>query len=302
MPRRRNFSIFKVLVFTAVSWWLIDIGFKQDSSISFGEKLDRNQIDVVKNEHCTAKPKKYSEFKSTLDPYGQMILKEFLEKVDNGKLLASLQMKTKTGNEKLQVEQLQLFDEVAVEVKSASVDDEIEQFLLKVESAHDETFDFVQPPNIFNEENLGDMGKAVDLPEDYPKEVQDIVSEGWKLHEFNQYVSDLISVKRNLPDFRDEYCKQSGLYLDNLPKTSVIIIFHNEAWSTLLRTVHSVIDRSPDHLIEEIILVDDCSDMCKFVFYYSQKFNQVHFSSPTKSVGRLHVTISKSENIAIKRT
>lgn len=29
----------------------------------------------------------------------------------------------------------------------------------------------------------------------------------------------------------------------------------------LLRTVHSVLDRSPSHLIEEIVLVDDYSDM-----------------------------------------
>ncbi len=110
----------------------------------------------------------------------------------------------------------------------------------------------------------GEMGKPVKIENPDPA-VKKLIDDGWQKNAFNQYVSDMISVDRSLPDPRDEWCKADGRFTKRkLPTTSVVICFHNEAWSVLLRTVHSVMDRSPRHLLKEIILVDDASDMREY--------------------------------------
>ncbi|CAH1791951.1 unnamed protein product [Owenia fusiformis] len=78
---------------------------------------------------------------------------------------------------------------------------------------------------------------------------------------FNMVASDKISMTRRVPDTRMDECK----YWDypsasQLPKASVILVFHNEGWSTLVRTVHSIINMSPKELLHEIVMVDDFSD------------------------------------------
>jgi polypeptide N-acetylgalactosaminyltransferase len=75
---------------------------------------------------------------------------------------------------------------------------------------------------------------------------------------FNAYVSDKISLERSINDIRHSECKKK-LYLEKLPNVSIIIPFHNEHLSVLLRSVYSIINRTPKELLEEIILVDDFS-------------------------------------------
>ncbi|KAF3815677.1 hypothetical protein GH733_016370, partial [Mirounga leonina] len=49
-------------------------------------------------------------------------------------------------------------------------------------------------------------------------------------------------------------------YPANLPTASVVICFHNEEFNALFRTMSSVINLTPQHILEEIILVDDMSN------------------------------------------
>lgn len=80
----------------------------------------------------------------------------------------------------------------------------------------------------------------------------------YKLQNLDLYASNLLSVNRSLPELRTPECVRKK-YPPRLPKASVISIFHNEPWSSLVRTVWSVVNRTPKELLQEIILIDDNS-------------------------------------------
>ncbi|XP_057884505.1 polypeptide N-acetylgalactosaminyltransferase 5 [Melospiza georgiana] len=100
----------------------------------------------------------------------------------------------------------------------------------------------------------GQFGYPVAVPDDKQEEAKS----RWKEGNFNAYLSDLIPVDRAIADTRPAGCSEQRVH-DDLPSTSVIMCFVDEVWSALLRSVHSVLSRSPPRLLEEIILVDDCS-------------------------------------------
>ena len=92
----------------------------------------------------------------------------------------------------------------------------------------------------------GEMGNGIELEGVVTKEAARKEAM-YQAHGFDEYISEyLVSLNRSLPDRRDDWCKEPGhvMSVSELPPTSVIIIFHNEAWSTLLRTIYSVINRS----------------------------------------------------------
>ncbi|XP_063536219.1 N-acetylgalactosaminyltransferase 7 isoform X3 [Cydia strobilella] len=93
------------------------------------------------------------------------------------------------------------------------------------------------------------------MSHDRANDVAELESE----YDMNIATPDMIAMNRSIPDTRLEECKYWH-YPTELPSTSVIIVFHNEGFTVLMRTVHTVIDRSPPNILHEVVLVDDYSD------------------------------------------
>ncbi|XP_054619015.1 polypeptide N-acetylgalactosaminyltransferase 4 [Dunckerocampus dactyliophorus] len=104
----------------------------------------------------------------------------------------------------------------------------------------------------------GEWGRAAHLnlsPEEKKQEEDSV-----ERYAINIFVSDKISLHRHIKDNRMPECRSKTFDYRRLPTTSVVIAFYNEAWSTLLRTIHSVLESTPAVLLKEIILIDDYSD------------------------------------------
>ncbi|KAG1952769.1 probable polypeptide N-acetylgalactosaminyltransferase 8 [Pimephales promelas] len=98
------------------------------------------------------------------------------------------------------------------------------------------------------------MKWTVELSEDDQRKAEDL----FQKYGYNAFLSDQIPLDRELPDTRDHRCIGRE-YPNNLPTISVVLIYLDEALSVIQRAICSIINRTPAHLLKEIILVDDHS-------------------------------------------
>lgn len=106
----------------------------------------------------------------------------------------------------------------------------------------------------------GDDADFSELGMIFSQRDQELRDLGYRKHAFNVLVSDRLGFHRAVPDTRAAACRAQP-YPGDLPAASVVICFYNEALSALLRTVHSVLDRTPARLLRQLVLVDDASEL-----------------------------------------
>lgn len=104
---------------------------------------------------------------------------------------------------------------------------------------------------------FGDDGKAVTLT----GKSKEIGEKQLAKIALNEELSEHLSYNRTTPDARNPLCRNRVYDLNSLPTTSVVIIFYNEPYSVIVRTIHSVLNTCDRRILKEVILVDDGSTL-----------------------------------------
>ncbi|XP_042578619.1 probable polypeptide N-acetylgalactosaminyltransferase 8 isoform X2 [Cyprinus carpio] len=115
---------------------------------------------------------------------------------------------------------------------------------------------------------------TVELSEDDQRKAEEL----FQKYGYNAFLSDQLPLDRELPDTRDHRCIGRE-YPHNLPTLSVVLIYLDEALSVIQRAICSIINRTPAHLLKEIILVDDHStneDLKTQLHVYISSINEKH--------------------------
>ncbi|KAK7111030.1 polypeptide N-acetylgalactosaminyltransferase 11-like [Littorina saxatilis] len=170
--------------------------------------------------------------------------------------------------------------------------DGVRDTLLRSAGHGDESLLVPGEPEVYNTEYLTRLNK-INTADDQRK-----YDEGYHLHSFNQYISDKLSYVRPIPDSRNQLCRRKS-YDADLPTASIVICFHNEAMSALLRTVHTALQRTPSHLVQEIILVNDASEFTflqRNLSRYLEKLPKVRLLYSAERLGLIRARLLGARN------
>uniref|UniRef100_A0A158RDH8 Polypeptide N-acetylgalactosaminyltransferase n=1 Tax=Hydatigena taeniaeformis TaxID=6205 RepID=A0A158RDH8_HYDTA len=99
----------------------------------------------------------------------------------------------------------------------------------------------------------GELGRGVDAH--ISNEEMDRIN---AVDGYNSHACKLVALDRSLGHRPAKECL-AITYPDKLPTASVILIFFNEPFRLIIRTVFSIVNRSPPALLKEVLLLDDGS-------------------------------------------
>ncbi|XP_012995611.1 probable polypeptide N-acetylgalactosaminyltransferase 8 isoform X3 [Esox lucius] len=125
-------------------------------------------------------------------------------------------------------------------------------------------------PNSALFRNWGD-----ELSEEEQKEAEGL----FQTYGYNVFLSDRLPLNREIPDTRPPKCSKHQ-YPHNLPSISVVLIYLDEALSIIKRAIRSIIDKTPQRLLKDIILVDDHSSNEDLKEKLDDYINLIHEERP----------------------
>uniref|UniRef100_A0AC35TIY8 Glyco_trans_2-like domain-containing protein n=1 Tax=Rhabditophanes sp. KR3021 TaxID=114890 RepID=A0AC35TIY8_9BILA len=96
---------------------------------------------------------------------------------------------------------------------------------------------------------------------------------GYTKFGFNMYQSDRIGPKRIIKEKAHEMC--NDVKYDIKVSASIILVYHNEALSVLIRMINSIFYTAPMERVKEIILYDDLSEEDVVVSGYLKEYGEI---------------------------
>eukprot|EP01054_Gregarina_sp_Poly1_P007130 Gregarina_sp_Poly_1__7129@NODE_38_length_18185_cov_164_455735_g33_i0_p2_GENE_NODE_38_length_18185_cov_164_455735_g33_i0NODE_38_length_18185_cov_164_455735_g33_i0_p2_ORF_typecomplete_len662_score91_53Glyco_tranf_2_3/PF13641_6/1_9e14Glycos_transf_2/PF00535_26/2e11Glyco_transf_7C/PF02709_14/4_9e10Ricin_B_lectin/PF00652_22/7_4e09Glyco_tranf_2_2/PF10111_9/0_0002GlcNAc/PF11397_8/0_00057CDtoxinA/PF03498_14/5_6e03CDtoxinA/PF03498_14/0_12_NODE_38_length_18185_cov_164_455735_g33_i048246809 len=182
------------------------------------------------------------------------------------------------------------------EYKLLELNDDLHRILEEIPDSHSypqfpnrpEVFDHVDDEHFHGRIGIDANGNPAWMPsKPVFRMTKEQKREAHKGYCFNTRVSASIELDRKVPDYNSQQCLNFDYSDKSLPSADVVIVFHNEDLSALLRSIHSILNRTPPELLQRIILVNDDSNSTSHPWLFDELPRNLEFLPKTML---LHLT------------